>query len=93
MVLAVHYNNRSAAPFDMPYDEMSGFYEAYRTFARLLHRPELEFRFTLLPGECLVFDNERILHGREGQSDPERYLQGCYIDRDWVHGRVGALPD
>ena len=93
VVLAVHYNNRSAAPFDMPYDEMSGFYEAYRTFARLLHRSELEFRFTLLPGECLVFDNERILHGREGQSDPERYLQGCYIDRDWVHGRVGALPD
>lgn len=93
VVLAVHYNNRSAAPFDLPYDEMSGFYEAYRTFARLLHRPELEFRFKLLPGECLVFDNERILHGREGESDSERYLQGCYIDRDWVHGRVGALPD
>ena len=43
----------------------------------------------LSPGECLVFDNERVLHGREGESDPERYLQGCYLDRDWVHGSIG----
>ncbi len=89
VVLAVNYNNRSAAPFDTPFEEMSGFYEAYRSFARLLHRPEMEYRFTLSPGECLVFDNERVLHGREGESDPERYLQGCYLDRDWVHGSIG----
>jgi gamma-butyrobetaine dioxygenase len=92
-LLAVRYNNRSAAPFDMPFEEMSGYYEAYRCFARLLHRPELEFRFTLSPGECLVFDNERVLHGREGESDPERYLQGCYLDRDWVHGSIGEPVD
>ena len=92
-VRAVRYNNRSAAPFDLPYDEMAGFYETYRTFARILHRPELELRFTLTPGECLVFDNERILHGRDGEADPGRYLQGCYLDRDWVHGRVAPLPD
>ena len=92
-VRAVRYNNRSAAPFDLSYGEMAEFYEAYRTFARLLHRPELELRFTLIPGECLVFDNERILHGRDGEADPDRYLQGCYLDRDWVHGRVAPLPD
>ncbi len=84
---AVRYNNRSAAPADVPFDEMAGFYDAYRTFADLLHRSELEVRFTLAPGECLVFDNERVLHGREGESDPGRYLQGCYVDRDWIHGR------
>ena len=86
-IRAVRYNNRSAAPFDLGFDEMAGFYEAYRTFARLLHRDELEFRFTLAPGECMVFDNERVLHGRHGEADPERYLQGCYLDRDWIHGR------
>ena len=84
---AVRYNNRSAAPADVPFDEMAGFYDAYRTFADLLHRSELEVRFTLAPGVCLVFDNERVLHGREGESDPGRYLQGCYVDRDWIHGR------
>ena len=88
VVLAVSYNNRSAAPFDMAYAEMSGFYEAYRSFASLLHRPEMEYRFTLSPGECLVFDNQRVLHGRAGESDPDRYLQGCYLDRDWVHGSI-----
>jgi gamma-butyrobetaine dioxygenase len=70
---------------------MAGFYEAYRTFARLLHRDELEFRFTLTPGECMVFDNEREFHGRHGEADPEWYLQGCYLDRDWIHGR-STLP-
>jgi len=87
-IRAVRYNNRSAAPFDLPFGEMAGYYEAFRTFARLLHRPELEYRFTLAPGECMVFDNERVLHGRHGEADPERYLQGCYLDRDWIHGRI-----
>ena len=87
-IQAVRYNNRSAAPFDLSFDEMAEYYEAFRTFARLLHRPELEYRFTLEPGECMVFDNERILHGRDGEADPERYLQGCYLDRDWIHGRI-----
>ncbi len=89
-VMAVHYNNRSAAPFDLPYDVMAGYYRAYRAFARLLHRPELEVRLKLAPGECLVFDNQRVLHGRSGEAGPGRYLQGCYLDRDWVEGRVGA---
>lgn len=86
-IRTVRYNNRSSAPFDQPFDEMAAFYEAFRTFARLLHREDLEFRFTLKPGECMVFDNERVLHGRHGEADPERYLQGCYLDRDWIHGR------
>ncbi len=86
-IRAVRYNNRSAAPFDQPFDEMTAFYEAFRTFAQMLHREDLEYRFTLAPGECLVFDNERVLHGRHGEADPERYLQGCYLDRDWIHGR------
>ncbi len=88
IIRAVRYNNRSLAPFDLSFDEMSEYYRAFRTFARLLHRPELEYRFTLEPGECMVFDNERILHGRDGEADPERYLQGCYLDRDWIHGRI-----
>ena len=88
-IRAVRYNNRSAAPFDLPFDEMAGYYAAFRTFARLLHRPELEYRFTLGPGECMAFDNERVLHGREGEADPGRLLNGCYLDRDWIHGRMG----
>ena len=89
---SVRYNNRSAAPFDLPHGEMADFYAAYRTFADQLHRSELEVRIVLQPGECLVFDNERVLHGRDGESDPGRYLQGCYLDRDWIHGRILGEP-
>ena len=51
-IRAVRYNNRPAAPFDLRFDEMDGFYEAYRAFARLLHRDELEYRFTLPPASA-----------------------------------------
>tara|TARA_B100000029_G_scaffold391087_1_gene387890 strand:- start:2830 stop:3924 length:1095 start_codon:yes stop_codon:yes gene_type:complete len=86
-IRAIRYNNRSVEPFDLPFDEMADFYQAYRAFARLLHRPELEYRFVLNPGQCMVFDNERILHGRDGEADSERLLKGCYLDRDWIHGK------
>jgi len=87
-IRAVRYNNRSAAPFDLPFDEMAGYYAAFRAFARLLHRSELEYRFRLEPGECMVFDNERVLHGRDGEADSGRLLNGCYLDRDWIHGQA-----
>ena len=34
-----------------------------------------------------VLDNLRILHRREGATDPARRLQDCYLARDWVGGR------
>lgn len=91
-IRAVRYNNRSTAPFDLPYDEMEAYYKAFRAFALVLHRPELEYRFVLAPGECVIFDNERILHGRDGESDPVRLLKGCYLDRDWIQGRFPSQP-
>ena len=40
-------------------------------------------RFRLNAGECIVFDNHRIAHGREAYSatSGERHLRGCYSDR------------
>jgi len=86
-VQSVRYNNRSIAPLDLAYEDMVPFYRAYRVLAALLRQPEFGYRMALRPGECLVFDNQRVLHGREGESDPTRRLQGCYLARDWVEGR------
>jgi len=81
-ITAVRYNNRSAAPMDLPFDVAGDFYKAYRKFADLLHQEDGELRLKLMPGELVLFDNERALHGRTGFSGGARHLQGCYADKD-----------
>ena len=89
VVRAVHFNNRSADWLDAPADLAGDWYRAYRAFARILKRPELELVFRLDPGDCVVMQNDRTLHGRTA-FDPgrgRRHLQGCYIDGDAMESR------
>lgn len=86
---AVHFNNRSADWLDAPAHVVPAWYAAYRRWARILQRPELELVFRLDPGDCVVMQNDRTLHGRTA-FDPNRgrrHLQGCYIDRDAMESR------
>ena len=86
---AVHFNNRSADWLDAPADVAEAWYQAYRQFAQLLLRDELQLVFRLTPGDCVVMQNDRTLHGRTA-FDPNlgrRHLQGCYIDRDAMESR------
>jgi hypothetical protein len=49
-------------------------------------------RITL--GDCAVFDNPRIMHGRKGYSLADggfRQVQGGYVDWDEANSRVNAL--
>lgn len=44
------------------------------------------FEKKMAPGECVIFDNRRILHARTafdpGDVGKERWLKGCYVDGD-----------
>ena len=89
VVHGVHFNNRSADWLDAPADVAQAWYQAYRLFARILKRPQLELVFRLEPGDCVVMQNDRTLHGRTA-FDPgrgRRHLQGCYIDGDAMESR------
>jgi gamma-butyrobetaine dioxygenase len=89
IITAVHFNNRSADWLDAPAEVARKWYAAYRTFAEILKRPEREVVFRLGPGDCVVMQNDRALHGRTS-FDPNlgrRHLQGCYIDRDGIESR------
>jgi alpha-ketoglutarate-dependent taurine dioxygenase len=92
-VSAVHYNNRSIAPLALPAAEVPAFYAAYRRFASLLREPRFQLRFKLAPGELVVFDNQRTLHGRTAFTSAQhpRHLQGCYLTRDSVYSVTGLL--
>jgi alpha-ketoglutarate-dependent taurine dioxygenase len=83
-VRGVRFNNRSAQPVRLPYRDIAPFYSAYRRWAALLARPERQLNLRLRPGDCLVFDNTRILHARTAfamsADSSGRHLQGCYAD-------------
>jgi gamma-butyrobetaine dioxygenase len=67
-----------------PPAELEVYYRARRAFDHLLRSPEFEFRFLLNPGDLVMMDNRRLLHGRSAFDPAEglRHLQGCYIDID-----------
>jgi gamma-butyrobetaine dioxygenase len=51
----------------------------------------------LSPGDCLIFDNTRVLHARTAFAAPvfpgtgERHLQGCYADLDGLLSTLAVL--
>ena len=92
-VTAVHYNNRSIAPLNLPPSEAPRFYGAYRRLATLLRDPRLQLRTRLDAGTLVVFDNQRVLHGRTAFSCARypRHLRGCYLARDSVYSETALL--
>lgn len=100
LIREVRYNSRSMEPVRPrsgtspaeAADQMREFYAAYRAFAAILLRPSLTLRFMLRPGDCVLFDNTRILHSRTGFSAAgRRHLQGCYADIDAVESTAVVL--
>jgi len=92
-VSAVHYNNRSIAPLPLHGRDATNFYSAYRRFAELLRDPGYQLIFHLEDGELVLFDNQRILHGRTAFSSARhaRHLRGCYLTRDSVYSQTALL--
>lgn len=90
---AVRFNNRSTAPItDVPFEDMAGYYAAYRRFAEIVDDPAMAVGFKLEPGESFIVDNTRVLHARKGYSGAgSRWLQGCYADKDGLLSTLASL--
>jgi alpha-ketoglutarate-dependent taurine dioxygenase len=92
-VTAVHYNNRSIAPLCLSAKDAAVFYAAYRRFAERLREARYQLKFRLADSELVLFDNQRILHGRTAFSSARhaRHLRGCYLTRDSVYSTTALL--
>ncbi len=74
-------------------DVMEKVYKAHHRFGNLLHDGEFVVKFRLEAGDIFCFNNKRVLHGRT-EFDPNsghRHLQGYYMDRDEIIGRLNFL--
>ena len=91
----MRFNNRSMGPLRGSYAGITAFYAAYRRWAELLAEPGRQLNLRLAPGDCLVFDNTRVLHARTAFSmsagSPGRHLQGCYADLDGLASTLAVL--
>ena len=89
-LVQVSYNNADRAPFLLPPDEMVALYDALRAFDDLANSDELRWSHVLHPGEAMLFDNWRVLHGR-GAYTGQRTMCGAYINREDFESRLRLL--
>ncbi len=82
--------DRGMAPVDAPPDQVEAFYDALRSLLALVYDGEGQITVKLQAGEMLVFNNQRILHGRTA-FDPaqgRRHVRSCHVDLDEFHSRL-----
>ncbi len=89
----IRYSIATLDALDCHPDIMDSVYKAHHRFGNLLHDPKFQINFRLEPGDIFSFNNRRLLHGRT-EFDPNsghRHLQGYYMDRDEIIGRLKFL--
>lgn len=61
--------------------QLKTYHRAAAAFADLVDDVANQYRVKLEPGECVVFNNRRVLHGRTAfiSSTGERWLKGGYL--------------
>ena len=75
------FNNYDRAPIDLPYKSTLEFYNAIKKFDQLANSKKYQWRHILRPGELLIFNNWRVMHGR-GSFSGKRKMAGCYINKE-----------
>ncbi|HEV7417123.1 MAG TPA: TauD/TfdA family dioxygenase [Tianweitania sediminis] len=89
-LIQVSFNNHDRAPFVLPEPQMSRLYEALGVFDHLIQDRANQFAFGQRPGDMVIFDNWRLLHGRlafKGQ----RHMVGAYLNREDFESRMRVL--
>ncbi len=89
-LVQVSFNNYDRAPFLLAEAEMIAFYDALRTFDLIANDESMQWRHVLAPGEAMLFDNWRVLHGRFAYTGRRR-LCGGYVNREDVESRLRQL--
>lgn len=75
-------------------DPLEEWRAAARTFRDSMNAPENMFEYKMKPGECAIFDNMRVLHGRRQfhLSSGKRWLKGTYVADQVMRSKLAQTP-
>ncbi|WP_443750934.1 TauD/TfdA family dioxygenase [Asticcacaulis solisilvae] len=77
-------------------DQNTAWRSAFARLSERLSAPETCLAFDLKPGDMVLMDNRRVLHGRTAFTPDGvavRHLQGAYADMDGVHSTLRRLTE
>ncbi|GIJ98213.1 hypothetical protein Aspvir_000328 [Aspergillus viridinutans] len=88
-IVHVNYSPPFQAPIisdDHIHKHWSEYRRALAMFASEIERGYNVFQLKLNPGECVIFENRRVLHARNkfNTEQGKRWLAGAYVDEDAV---------
>ncbi|MGX9119096.1 TauD/TfdA family dioxygenase [Mesorhizobium sp. BHbsci] len=85
-VTELRFNAHLVDVIDLPSDICAPFYAAYRKLMMMIRSSRFQIAYRLEAGEMAVFDNRRVLHGRQSfnPNTGRRHLRG------WVSSRRNA---
>ena len=74
----------------MDKEKLELYYAARNKISEMYNSKKFRIEFRLKPGDLLMMDNYRLLHGRTefNANEGNRFLQGCYIDYDSTEGKL-----
>ena len=77
----------------MDKEKLELYYAARNKISEMYNSEKFRIEFKLKPGDLLMMDNYRLLHGRTeyNANEGNRFLQGCYIDYDSTEGKLKYL--
>ncbi|KKZ67456.1 hypothetical protein EMCG_06832 [[Emmonsia] crescens] len=82
--------------------DVKRYLRAMKAFAAELAKPENIFQLKLEPGQCVIFQNRRVVHARnafdvsetgEGDNTGERWLRGAYVDEDALRSKFRLFSE
>jgi hypothetical protein len=78
-------------------DHVRVWHQAARKFNDIIHKKENIHERMMKPGECVLFDNRRVLHARKAfevaDAGKERWLRGAYLDKDPFVSKLRVLAN
>ncbi|XP_078000554.1 gamma-butyrobetaine dioxygenase-like [Glandiceps talaboti] len=80
----------------MPLENVYPFYKAIKTYDNILHSPDNMVIYKMEPGDLIMLDNTRVLHGRMGIHVTEnaiRHLVLAYMDWDNISSKMRTLRE
>ncbi|XP_015670875.1 gamma-butyrobetaine dioxygenase [Protobothrops mucrosquamatus] len=94
-VVRINFNNATRDTiFDIPAEKVKPFYAALKDYVDLLNSTDYKYSYKMKPGDIVVFDNWRLLHGRQSYqagAEISRHLEGAYADWDVIMSRLRIL--